>query len=134
MKNDIILVLLSFCLITSGLAYTFYNQHIEYKSEIETTTINRFNFSVSGMTEDGFKMEFFVICDVRIKKGGILLDDIKNKFITSLNNTSIYGIDRLKENFVSELREDELFWNEITIVPTEDTKKLIDRFTKIRSV
>jgi hypothetical protein len=40
----------------------------------------------------------------------------------------------LKDNFVSELGKDELFWNEITIVPTEDTKKLIDRFTKIRSV
>ena len=134
MKNDIILVLLSFCLISSGLAYTFYNQHIEYKSKIETTTDNEFNFSVTGITQDGVKMEFFVICDVKAKKGDILLDDIKNKFITSLNNTSIYDIDRLKDNFVSELGKDELFWNEITIVPTEDTKKLIDRFTKIRSV
>jgi hypothetical protein len=79
-------------------------------------------------------LEFFVICDVKVKKGDILLDDIKNKFIMSLNNTPIYDIDRLKDNFVSELGKDELFWNEITIVPTEDTKKLIDRFTKIRSV
>jgi hypothetical protein len=134
MKNDIILVLLSFCLISSGLAYTFYNQHIEYKSKIETTTDNEFNFSVTGITQDGVKMEFFVICDVKVKKGDILLDDIKNKFIMSLNNTPIYDIDRLKDNFVSELGKDELFWNEITIVPTEDTKKLIDRFTKIRSV
>jgi hypothetical protein len=134
MKNDIILVLLSFCLISSGLAYTFYNQHIEYKSKIETTTDNEFNFSVTGITQDGVKMEFFVICDVKAKKGNILLDDIKNKFIMSLNNTPIYDIDRLKDNFVSELGKDELFWNEITIVPTEDTKKLIDRFTKIRSV
>jgi hypothetical protein len=134
MKNDIILVLLSFCLISSGLAYTFYNQHIEYKSKIETTTDNEFNFSVTGVTEDGIELEFFVICDVKAKKGDILLDDIKNKFSMSLNNTPIYDIDRLKDNFVSELGKDELFWNEITIVPTEDTTKLIDGFTKIRSV
>jgi len=134
MKNDIILVLLSFCLISSGLAYTFYNQHIEYKSKIETTTDNEFNFSVTGITQDGVKMEFFVICDVKVKKGDILLDDIKNKFIMSLNNTPIYDIDRLKDNFVLVLDGDKIFYNDIIIIPTENTKKLIDRFTKIRSV
>jgi HKD family nuclease len=93
------------------LAYTFYNQHIEYKSKIETTTDNEFNFSVTGITQDGVKMEFFVICDVKAKKGDILLDDIKNKFIMSLNNTPIYDIDRLKDNFVLVLDGDKIFYN-----------------------
>jgi hypothetical protein len=134
MKNDIILVLLSFCLITSGLAYTFYNQHIEYKSGVETTKKNKFNFSISGFTQDGVKMEFFVICDVRVKYGNILLGDVKNKFIMSLNNTPIYDIDRLKDNFVLVLDESKILSSDIIITPTEETEKLINRFTKIRSV
>jgi hypothetical protein len=62
------------------------------------------------------------------------LDDIKNKFIMSLNNTPIHDIDRLKDNFVLVLDGSKIFYNDIIIIPTENTKKLIDRFTKIRSV
>lgn len=137
MKNDIITLLLVVCLISSGLAYTFYNKHISYKSKIEAiinNENNKFNFNISGITEEGVGMEFFVICSIKTEKNDFLLEDIKNKFITSLKNTSIYNIDKLKDNFVSELEKGELFWNEITIVPSENTEKKIGMYSKLRSI
>lgn len=137
MKNDIITILLVVCLISTGLAYTFYNKHITYKSKIEAiinNENNRTNFNISGVTEEGIDLEFFVICNIKTDKDVIILDIIKNKFITSLNNTSIYNIDKLKDNFVSELEKDDLFWDEITIVPSENTEKKIGMYSKLRSI
>lgn len=137
MKNDIIIFLLVVCIILSGVAYTFYNRHIEYKSKIEAiinNENNKSNFNVSGLTEEGIKLEFFVVCNIKTEKNNFLLDDIKNKFIMSLNNTSIYNIDKLKDNFVSELEKSELFWDEIIIVPTENTQKIITNFSKLKSI
>lgn len=137
MKNDIIIFLLVVCIISSGVAYTFYNRHIEYKSKIEAiinNENNKSNFNVSGITEEGIKLEFFVICNIKAEKNDILSDDIKNKFIMSLKNTSIYNIDKLQDNFVSELEKSDLFWDDITIIPTENTEKVITNFSKLRSI
>jgi hypothetical protein len=137
MKNDIITLLLAVCLISSGLAYTFYSRHKSYKSKIEgiiNSKNNKFNFNISGVTEEGIGMEFFVICDIRAEKNDFLLDDIKNKFMVSLKNTSIYNIVKLEDNFESELEKGGLFLDELTITPTENTEKTISVYSKIINI
>lgn len=90
-------------------------------------------FVISDKTKEGIELEFFVRCQIRNYSVGIE-DKLKYDFKISLNNTSIYNIEMVLDNYTPLLTKDSIEYISITSEPSKSSSELIKQYSNLKSL